>query len=593
MSFTNSQTVNTAGISISGWSFNFGAAGQTITLGSNFTSTSLFAVSHVAGTLVLNGFNMSVAGFQSTSGTRAISFGASNTITITAGNGMSINGTSFSYTGTSKIIFTGTASTNFTCSGTFTTTNALNIFVQTTAGTFTDSSAFYNNLDHTGCTGNISNSTRTIFRNFTAASGATYAAGTNVTTFSSTNAQTLTSNGKTLDFPITKAAFIGTLTISGDLTMGATRAFTINSGNTVALGANTLSCGILTYPGGGAFTFSGAGNITITGNNTTVFNQTGGGNFNSIPINFTYSGSVGTRTIAQSAANTSLQPTFNFTAGTDIINYNNIVTNGVAAVNFTGFAGTFNGNATVFAYNFVQNAATTVIVSGLKISNTNSYTLTSGTCQFGTSTNTFGSFLSNNSNTRGITFPASSIAPNLTGTGTVWNTSTLTGLTVTIGSVASNILLSGANPIFAGGGINLSAGFGLGIGVSIAGSSATTLTFTGANTFNQLSLLGSASPTITFPAGVATTIGSGGLISFQGSLSSVMLIRSSSSGTRAILSVPSDASATSFNYLNIQDSQAQGGATFTANDSTDNGNNTGWTFPPPVVLGGSNYFLLF
>lgn len=129
---------------------------------------------------------------------------------------------------------------------------------------------------------------------------------------------------------------------------------------------------------------------------------------------------------------------------------------------------------------------------------TSAYTLTNGSL----STNynfTTPTFSSNNSNTRSITLGA--MVWSLTGTGTVWNAPTTTGLTFTPGT--SKISLTGTTATartFAGGNLtynNLEIGGATGI---------STLTVTGSNTFNTISSTKTVAHTITFTAGTTTTV---------------------------------------------------------------------------------------
>jgi len=127
-----------------------------------------------------------------------------------------------------------------------------------------------------------------------------------------------------------------------------------------------------------------------------------------------------------------------------------------------------------------------------------SYTLTNGSL----STNyniTIPTFLSTNSNTRSITLGA--MVWSLTGTGTVWNTATVTGFTLT--PATSKIALTNTTTTartFAGGSKtynNLEIGGATGV---------STLTFTGSNTFNTISSTKTVAHTLLFTAATTTTV---------------------------------------------------------------------------------------
>jgi hypothetical protein len=97
---------------------------------------------------------------------------------------------------------------------------------------------------------------------------------------------------------------------------------------------------------------------------------------------------------------------------------------------------------------------------------------------------------------------------------------------------------------------------------------------TGANTFNELKDDGSVGHTITFPVSITQTVTT---FNINGSSAANRLqLRSSFNGTRFILSKSSGDVVV--DYLDIKDSQAQGGATWTADHPINNGNNSGWVF---------------
>ena len=127
-----------------------------------------------------------------------------------------------------------------------------------------------------------------------------------------------------------------------------------------------------------------------------------------------------------------------------------------------------------------------------------SYTLTNGSL----STNyniTIPTFLSTNSNTRSVTLGA--MVWSLTGTGTVWNTATVTGFTLT--PATSKIALTDTTTTartFAGGGLTF---YDLEIG---GATGVSTLTFTGSNTFNTISSTKTVAHTLLFTAATTTTV---------------------------------------------------------------------------------------
>ena len=145
-----------------------------------------------------------------------------------------------------------------------------------------------------------------------------------------------------------------------------------NSGTgTITLGAN-VPCFLLTMGNyAGTLDFNNFA-INIGGNNATVFS--GGPNYTlagTPNLNFTYSGSVGTRTMS-SGASASLNSTLNYnvTAGTDII-----IASSFRSINFTGFSGTFNNTARV-VFGDMTFSATMTVAAG---ANTTTFSRASGT----------------------------------------------------------------------------------------------------------------------------------------------------------------------------------------------------------------------
>lgn len=150
-------------------------------------------------------------------------------------------------------------------------------------------------------------------------------------------------------------------------------------------------------------------------------------------------------------------------------------------------------------------------------------------------------------------------------TGTAWNLATVTNLTFNANTSTIVLTDTGASAkTFAGGGRTYN-------NLSFTAAGTGGLTITGANTFNVLTLSGNR--TITFPAGVTTTLSS---LVASGAAGALLSFVSSSAGSAATLS---DASGTNqVDYVSIKDSAATGGATWRANHSVDVSGNSGWVF---------------
>lgn len=269
------------------------------------------------------------------------------------------------------------------------------------------------------------------------------------------------------------------LSLSGSPTLcTAAGVLTLTTGS-ITLNNNTLTCGRVASTAANTRTLAfGTGNFTVTGNNVTVWSVASGNcTITGTPVvNCTYSGSTGTRTLGGNSFSEATAISFNITAGTDIVVFSSSAAHVYKNVDFTGFAGTFNmstalslnvfGNfiastgmtfgATLpsvlalsatsgtqqikssgktFNFAITQNSpgATTQLQDDVTMGATRTYTLTAGTLDLtgnsGNWTLSAGLFASSNSNTRAILFGTGNIT--VTGSGTVWNTGTLTGLTYT------------------------------------------------------------------------------------------------------------------------------------------------------------------
>ena len=375
-----------------------------LTLGADHTMSGTFTLT--LGTLSLSTFTLTCNIFSSSnSNARSISFGTGN-ITLTGNNATiwtTATATNFSYTGTSAVNCTYSGSTGTrniqggqTANG-GTESNALNFNI--TAGSdivlMGASSRTYKNIDFTGFAGTLSNDVRVVYGNLTISSGMTLTAGANATTFAATSGtQQITTNGKTLDFPITQNSPGATVQLQDNLTTGSTRTFTLTAGTLdLSNGNRTLSAGLFSSNNSNTRSVAfGTGKIELTGNNATILAMGTVTNFTytgTPTVNFTYDGSTGTRIIAFggiAGATESNVLNFNYTSGTDSVNgvgSNSFVKN----LNFTGFAGTLTnvasarniyGNLTIsseMTVNASDGGFTFLATSGTQQITTNGITL--------------------------------------------------------------------------------------------------------------------------------------------------------------------------------------------------------------------------
>lgn len=305
----------------------------------------------------------------------------------------------------------------------------------------------------------------------------------------------------------------GTLTTGASLTQTA-GTFTLTAG-TLNLGSYTHSFNIFSSSNANTRTINfGTSTVNITGNATTVWTTatvTGLTVLGTSPtVNFTYSGSTGTRVISFGALSEANSINVNISAGSDTITLPGA---SFKSLNFTGFSGTntignstFYGNLTLsptqtlitvgiltFAGTSVTqtitssgitiptttltiNSATTTVQNSGALTTTGALTLTTGTFNINgnltiglASTFTFtagtinannganiscGLFVSSNSNTRTLNMGSGTWT--LTSTATVWNLGTSTGMT--LNAQQSRILINNtASPAtgctFSGGGL--------------------------------------------------------------------------------------------------------------------------------------------
>jgi hypothetical protein len=324
-----------------------------------------------AGTITLNNNVLTCGFFTAASATaKTLAFGTGS-LNVSGNNGFVYD----SYNAASEITITGTPTVNCTYAGSTGTrrvqpglTQASSINLNITAGTdiFRFASGFpFLNVNFTGFSGTWSNFAFTLYGNLTISSGMTVTAGTAVLTCAATSGiQLITTNGKTLDFPITQNGVGGTVQLQDNLTMGSTRTFTLTNGD-LHINNQTLSTGLFSSSNSNVRTIDfKSGNITVTGNNTTVWTTSTITNFSyagTPTVNFTYAGAVGTRQITTGNGTEAQVLNYNITAGTDGIGF----ISAVRSLNFTGFSGPYNQATTqLVAYRNVTFSAGMTITGG-------------------------------------------------------------------------------------------------------------------------------------------------------------------------------------------------------------------------------------
>ena len=367
---------STATITSAGKTFTqpvqFQAPNGTVRINGDLTLGPTLITALVAGTLDLtnNGagnYTFSVGFFSSNvSSARSITFGTGQ-INVT-GNGSTVwalnTATNFSYTGTPTVNLTyagATSTRTFNHGGTAGGTEANAVNLNVTAGT--DSFNFSNtshvkSVNFTGFSGTLTNVFFNIYGDITISSGMTLAAGPNQVNFGATSGtQRITSNGKTLDFPINFEGVGGTYALQDNLTIGSTRAVALNNGTLDLTGNSgnwTLTSGFFNSHSTTARSVTfGTGKIVVTANGGTVFSTRNITNFSctgSKRVELTYAGSTGTRIVRSGdlggTATADNTVDIFITAGSDTVDFfTNATTTAVRSLDTTGFSGTISTNA--------------------------------------------------------------------------------------------------------------------------------------------------------------------------------------------------------------------------------------------------------
>ena len=336
---------------------SFNGIGGTFQLFDDMTVGATRTVSLISGTFDLNGKKLTTGSFSSNVSTaRTIAFGTGSiTCNSTAG------GTIFTTATVTNLTVTGNPIVNISNSGALATTVSSGALTEANAisfnyitGTYTlTSSGTVKNLDFTGFAGAwIVSTISTIYGNLIVSTGMMVNGSAQILTFGATSGtQSITSNTKTLDFPITINGVGGTVQLVDALAVGATRGFTFNNG--------TFDGNNKTVTGAVLFTMA-TGSVTLKNfSTTTAFTQSSG-------------------TLTQGSNNT-----------------------------------------------------------------TGAYTLTAGTLNLASYQLTVPTFNSSNSNVRTIDFGTGNITCNSSAGGTLWTTATITNMT-TAGTQLVNISNSGA-----------------------------------------------------------------------------------------------------------------------------------------------------
>jgi hypothetical protein len=464
--------------------------------------------------------------------------------------------------------------------------------------------------------------TLTFYGNFTYGSGVT-PTGTATYIFSNRSTKTLDSGGKTFPQNVTIDAPSGGIRlITNNLTVDTADTTTLTRG-TLDLNNLVLTTGLFSSNNSNTRTIAfGTGNISCSGTGTvwTTASATGLTTTGTQVVNVTSSGSTAI-TVSPGSVSEANSISFNFTGGTYALSLLFTASTRVRSLDFTGFAGTLgalgsgvimygslklstgmtlsstsniltfgatsgvrqittNGKTLDFPVSFDGVGGTFQLQDAMTLGSTRTATLTNGTLDLSGKTFTVGTRFTTATGTKNLTFNGGTLVcpdPNTTS----FNNAVPTGFTTTAGTGTGIISMTAATAkTFVGGGSTYNCTLNQG--------GAGTLAITGSNTFNDITETVPTANQITFPASTTTTVNN---FTLSGSLGNLVSIRSSTPGTRFTLSKSSG--TVSASYLNIQDSNATGGAIWEAlltNGNVNSGNNLGWIFS---IGGGGNFLFLF
>lgn len=458
-----------------------------------------------------------------------INANSGSSFTITLGANVSIDSLTISITASSATL--NLNGYNLTTSDTCTFSGYA--IVNVGSGTLT-----VNSLSQTGTNSNVSLNTGSI-----TCSG-TYTFTTGTLNFNSGSITCLTwvsqTGTRTIDWNTN-----GTIYVTGTyLSHISTNLTTTNApGNFVHTGTS------LTASINNTFTESTAPNLSMTGSNISntvvivknlVLNGTG-------PVNFSAK-VYGDLTLPSGFTSTSGGFTMLATSGTKTITTNNAASSSISfTINGPGATYNLNGNLTTIG-NFTISGGTF---------NANSYNIT---CfQFNVSGSTT-KVVNMGSGTWNLALPS-------------WYTF---GANSTVNPQTSTINLAGSasysTGTFNGQGLtyyNLNIVYG-------------TVTITGSNAFNNISSTATTATTLKFTAGTTQTVSG---FTASGTAGNLLTLQSTTSGSKWYLSKSSG--TVSANYLSISDCTVNPGANWYAGlNSINGGNNLGWYFTAPYVVGG-------
>lgn len=388
-------TLTSAGKTLGSVTIN--GSGITVTLGDACTLGTADTFTLTSGTLAIGSNTLSTGAFTASgASTRSVTRSTGNitltgnnrTIATITGSGLTMTGFTLTanYSGA-----TGTRTFNIT-----TQVPAVSITAGTDVVTFTSSNTI-GALNFTGFSGTWTNVILSISGSLTVSTGMTVGTGANTVSLTATG--TLTTSGKTFDFPLDIFNAGNTITLADALTLGSTRLLQVYSSAVLAIGNNNVSTGTM---GITSTITRGTGNFTITGSNTGTSSTLAATSSASVPsgtvFTFTATGSTGFRSINTSASG--FNGSIRVTGGTDT--FRTVATSiFVDDWDMTGFAGTIS-----FQSNTTTGSTPSITVRGSVTFPNSGITLLSGRNQ--NPTFTFTSTTSETIDFGAVAFPGAS-----------------------------------------------------------------------------------------------------------------------------------------------------------------------------------------
>lgn len=617
---SGTQTVTTNGVNMNeGITIN---STGTVILGSDLDITGVISVNLTltAGTFTANNFNVSLPVFLSAntnvrtlnmgSGTWNVTGNATNIWNMSVVTNLTFN------SGTSILQFSYAGAT-----GTRTFSNGTgpvyyNISIPSGSDTFNQTNSLTcNNFSSVGFTGTYSKASLGVNINgtvFTLGTGSIWSSTGSTIVFGTSSTATMTTNGVQVNQSVTMSG-TGTLLLGSNLDMTGSVITTL----TVTQGTFSASTFNITVP---MFNSSntnvrtinmGSGIWNITGNAASVFTISTVTNLTlnsqTSTLQFSYSGSTGTRTVTYGAG--LIYNNIFVTAGSDTITLSNGACNGdFSTVGFTGVLATTNatftcgGNWTMGTGSTISSTGGSIVLNSsssvnitmngvnmnktFTMNGTGTFTLASSLDMTGSvlvtlninlgtfTTNNFNIsvplFVSNVATTR--TFNLGSSLITITGTGTVINFGSTTGLTVNPGTSTFKITdTSSSSKLLTGSVTALSnLWFTGGTGIFTLGGNATPLSF------NNIQVDPAA--IVQVFAGKTIVINS---LTISGTVGNINTFQSTINGSPYFIQV--DHQIVSLDYMSFQDTQQIGDAhIFAGIHSTNVSNNQNITFTAPT-----------